>query len=279
MTDPAQRVAFNFIGRVFNYLRHFTPTSANFSVRLEPMIEMRDRLRVGGVYPCNGPWDGRRGLRCDTHVRMYPFGRSLGDSVTSEIFQLLARIVDHGAACAFFHIRFQGVYTVLFFQSVQLLCSYRRPNYKFHLGCMILLFILSTIHIALAYTWASMSDRAQTGIYQVFSLDNPLPVLYDPDDPAIVRRLGLLIKIRYSLSKDGEIDHPIEVGLQTASSFIDATSYGAVSGNQSLCLLSPTFAQSSGVYLGYFHSPGTLNSRPRQCAWAQYSAPMFSLHH
>ncbi|KAF8217350.1 hypothetical protein K438DRAFT_1748424 [Mycena galopus ATCC 62051] len=55
-----------------------------------------------------------------------------------------------------------------------------------------------------------MSDRAQTGIYQVFSLDNPLPVLYDPDDPAIVRRLGLLIKIRYSISK-----------------FIDAILYGA----------------------------------------------------
>ncbi|KAJ7210849.1 hypothetical protein GGX14DRAFT_565448 [Mycena pura] len=65
---------------------------------------------------------------------------------------------------------------------------------------MIFLFILSTIHITLAYTWAFMSDRAQTGIYQVFTLANPLPVLYDPDDPAIVRRLGLLIKIRYCLS-------------------------------------------------------------------------------
>ncbi|KAJ7124222.1 hypothetical protein C8R44DRAFT_875279 [Mycena epipterygia] len=62
-------------------------------------------------------------------------------------------------------------------------------------SCMILLFLLSTIHISLAYTWAFITDRAQTGIYQVFSLSNPLPVLYDPDDPAIVRRLGLSSKL------------------------------------------------------------------------------------
>jgi hypothetical protein len=66
---------------------------------------------------------------------------------------------------------------------------------------MILLFLLSTIHIALAYTWAFITDRAQTGIYELFSLDNPLPVLYGPDDTAIVRRLGILIKIRYTLAK------------------------------------------------------------------------------
>lgn len=66
---------------------------------------------------------------------------------------------------------------------------------------MILLFLLSTIHIILAYTWAFITDRAQTGIYELFSLDNPLPVLYGPDDPAVVRRLGVLIKIRYTLSK------------------------------------------------------------------------------
>ncbi|KAJ7846552.1 hypothetical protein B0H13DRAFT_2362917 [Mycena leptocephala] len=65
---------------------------------------------------------------------------------------------------------------------------------------MILLFLLSTIHIALAYTWAFITDRGQTGIYELFSLDNPLPVLYGPDDTAIVRRLGILIKIRYTLA-------------------------------------------------------------------------------
>ncbi|KAJ7851769.1 hypothetical protein B0H13DRAFT_1904926 [Mycena leptocephala] len=79
-----------------------------------------------------------------------------------------------------------GIYSVLFFQSVQVLCSRRKAHYKFHLGCMILLFLLSTIHIALAYTWAFITDRAQTGIYELFSLDNPLPVLYGPDDAAIV---------------------------------------------------------------------------------------------
>ncbi|KAJ7088113.1 hypothetical protein C8R44DRAFT_819491, partial [Mycena epipterygia] len=92
------------------------------------------------------------------------------------------------------------IYSVLFFQSVQVLCTYRRPNYKFHLGCMILLFLLSTIHISLAYTWAFITDRAQTAIYEVFSLDNPLPMLYGPDDPVIVRRLGILIKFRCTLA-------------------------------------------------------------------------------
>jgi len=65
---------------------------------------------------------------------------------------------------------------------------------------MTLLFLLSTIHITLAYAWAFITDRAQTGIYEVFSLDNPLPVLYGPDDPAVVRRLGIFIKIRYTLA-------------------------------------------------------------------------------
>ncbi|KAJ7228073.1 hypothetical protein C8J57DRAFT_1583587, partial [Mycena rebaudengoi] len=106
-----------------------------------------------------------------------------------------------------------GIYSALFFQSVQVLCSRRKVHYKFHLGCMILLFLLSAIHIALAYTWAFVTDRAQTGIYEVFSLSNPLPVLYGPEDPAIVRRLGLLIKIRYSLAKDIDLRSAIADGI------------------------------------------------------------------
>ncbi|KAF8143504.1 hypothetical protein K438DRAFT_1736378 [Mycena galopus ATCC 62051] len=93
-----------------------------------------------------------------------------------------------------------GIYSVLFYQAVQVLLSRRTPNYKFHLGWLTVLFALSTIHIALAYSWAFITDTADTAIYEVFSLKNPLPVLYLPDDPASVRTIGVLIKLRYSLA-------------------------------------------------------------------------------
>ncbi|KAJ6527406.1 hypothetical protein B0H19DRAFT_1275220 [Mycena capillaripes] len=82
-----------------------------------------------------------------------------------------------------------GIYSVLFFQSCRVLWAQRRPNFKFHLGCMISLFLLSTIHITLAYAW-----------YELFSLRNPLPVLYSPDDPIAVHRLGIILKACYSLA-------------------------------------------------------------------------------
>ncbi|KAK7030226.1 hypothetical protein R3P38DRAFT_898932, partial [Favolaschia claudopus] len=76
-----------------------------------------------------------------------------------------------------------GVYAVLFYQSVNVLVSRRRPHYRYHLACMSALFLLSTIHISLAYTWAFITDTADTAIYELFSLKNPLPTLYMPDDP------------------------------------------------------------------------------------------------
>ncbi|KAK7045025.1 hypothetical protein R3P38DRAFT_3389173 [Favolaschia claudopus] len=93
-----------------------------------------------------------------------------------------------------------GVYAVLFYQSVNVLVSRRTPNYRFHLACMSALFLLSTIHISLAYTWAFITDTADTAIYEVFSLKNPLPTLYLPDDPVSVRRIGILLKLRFSLA-------------------------------------------------------------------------------
>ncbi|KAJ6566511.1 hypothetical protein B0H19DRAFT_1138028 [Mycena capillaripes] len=93
-----------------------------------------------------------------------------------------------------------GIYSVLFYQSVQVLLSRRRPNYKFHLACMIVLFALSTIHIVLAYAWAFITDTADTAIYELFSLKDPLPVLYAPDDPISAHHIGLLLKIRFSLA-------------------------------------------------------------------------------
>ncbi|KAJ7655880.1 hypothetical protein B0H17DRAFT_1098788 [Mycena rosella] len=94
-----------------------------------------------------------------------------------------------------------GVYSVLFFQSVHILYTHKRKNFKFNLGCMIVLFLLSTIHIALAWTWAFITDRAQTAIYEVYSLDKPLPILFLPDDPPSVHRIATLIKVRYALAK------------------------------------------------------------------------------
>ncbi|KAJ7816062.1 hypothetical protein B0H14DRAFT_1397607 [Mycena olivaceomarginata] len=93
-----------------------------------------------------------------------------------------------------------GIYSVLFYQSVQVLLSRRTPNYKLHLGWMTTLFLLSTIHIALAYAWAFITDTADTAIYELFSLKNPLPVLYLPGDPPSVHRIGILLKIRYTLA-------------------------------------------------------------------------------
>ncbi|KAK6995718.1 ras-GEF domain-containing protein [Favolaschia claudopus] len=92
------------------------------------------------------------------------------------------------------------VYAVLFYQSVNVLVSRRRPHYRYHLACMSALFLLSTIHISLAYTWAFITDTADTAIYELFSLKNPLPTLYMPDDPVSVHRIGILLKLRFSLT-------------------------------------------------------------------------------
>ncbi|KAJ7682632.1 hypothetical protein DFH06DRAFT_1161709 [Mycena polygramma] len=93
-----------------------------------------------------------------------------------------------------------GVYSAFFFQSVQVLYNRRSPNYKLHLGCIITLFVLSTIHITIAYAWASVTDTADFAIYEVFTLQTPLPILYAPGDPTVVRWLGFLIKLRWVLA-------------------------------------------------------------------------------
>lgn len=53
----------------------------------------------------------------------------------------------------------------------------------------------------IAYAWVSITDTADFAIYEVFTLQNPLPVLYAPGDPSVVRRLGFLIKLRWVLAK------------------------------------------------------------------------------
>ncbi|KAJ7347528.1 hypothetical protein DFH08DRAFT_868202 [Mycena albidolilacea] len=93
-----------------------------------------------------------------------------------------------------------GIYSVLFYHSVQLLLSRRTSNYKLHLGWLTTLFLLSTIHIALAYAWAFITDTGDNAIYELFSLKNPRPVLYLPEDPISVHSIGILLKLRYSLA-------------------------------------------------------------------------------
>ncbi|KAJ7202859.1 hypothetical protein GGX14DRAFT_399228 [Mycena pura] len=96
------------------------------------------------------------------------------------------------------HDRFASI--CLFFQSIQLLYSRRRPNFKFHLGCMILLYFLSTIHIVLAYTWAFITDTADAAIYELFTMKDPPPVLFAPGDPSGVQALATLLKFRWVLA-------------------------------------------------------------------------------
>ncbi|KAJ7347538.1 hypothetical protein DFH08DRAFT_960854 [Mycena albidolilacea] len=76
-------------------------------------------------------------------------------------------------------------------------------NYRLHRGRLTALFRLdlSTIHIALAYVWAFTTDTADTAIYELFSLENPLPVLYLPEDPISVHRIGFVLKFGYSLAR------------------------------------------------------------------------------
>jgi len=90
-----------------------------------------------------------------------------------------------------------GIYSVLFLQSVQSLLSRRCPNYKFHLGCIVTLFLLSTAHVIMAWAWAFVSDTAMTAIFEVFSLDNPPTALFGPVD---VTRFAPLIKLLYLIA-------------------------------------------------------------------------------
>jgi hypothetical protein len=99
-----------------------------------------------------------------------------------------------------------GIYSVLFYQSVQLLLSRRTSNYKLHLGLLTALFLLSTIHIALAYAWAFITDTGDTAIYELFSLKNPRPVLYLPEDPISVHSIGILLKLRCPFSFRPSVD-------------------------------------------------------------------------
>ncbi|KAF7339171.1 Rtt106 domain-containing protein [Mycena venus] len=93
-----------------------------------------------------------------------------------------------------------GVYFPLFFQSVHILLSRRRHNYKFYLICMITLFLLSSLHIALAWAWAFITDTADTAIYEVISLNDPPPELYGPDDSYSLHRVATLIKVRFLMA-------------------------------------------------------------------------------
>nr|GAT54353.1 predicted protein [Mycena chlorophos] len=65
---------------------------------------------------------------------------------------------------------------------------------------MCALYLLSTLHIVLAFTWAAITDTADYAIYEVFSLKQPLPVLSRPGDPPVVHALAILIKTLWVVS-------------------------------------------------------------------------------
>lgn len=66
---------------------------------------------------------------------------------------------------------------------------------------MIVLFLLSTIHVVIAWAWAFVTDTATTAVFEVFSLKYPAPALYGPDDPVAVHTFALLIKVTYTIAK------------------------------------------------------------------------------
>jgi len=96
-----------------------------------------------------------------------------------------------------------GIYSVLFFQSVQSLLGRRCPNYRFHLGCIVALFLLSTVHVIMAWAWAFVTDTAMTAIFEVFSLDNPPPALFGPDDATHFAPLIKLLYLIANIISDG----------------------------------------------------------------------------
>ncbi|KAF7313900.1 Rtt106 domain-containing protein [Mycena chlorophos] len=101
-----------------------------------------------------------------------------------------------------------GVYSGLFFQCLQILYKRRGrhrhgqidTNFKLYLGVMCALYSLSTFQIVLAYTWAGITDVADSAIYEVFTLEQPAPVLFELGDPPVVRALATLIRIRWVLA-------------------------------------------------------------------------------
>jgi len=96
---------------------------------------------------------------------------------------------------------FYGVYSVLFLLSVYVLCTGRRPLFKFHLACMVALFALSTAHITLVYTLAFLSDFGVSAPYEIFSLRAQGPTLFPDGDPhGNLDRMAQSVRILYGLS-------------------------------------------------------------------------------
>jgi hypothetical protein len=126
-------------------------------------------------------------------------------------------------------------------------------------------------------------------------------VLYGPDDPAIVHRLGILIKIRYTLAKWVHLNFsrtktlttevPLQMELLWVVSisslgqvmnyfnrFIDATWYGGSIGDQSLSLLSLMLARSVRVLQWYWLPPLTCDHVSRGHTWVITSLRDFWAH-
>ncbi|KAJ7590017.1 hypothetical protein C8J56DRAFT_936677, partial [Mycena floridula] len=93
-----------------------------------------------------------------------------------------------------------GVYSVLFFLSVHILCTRKQPKFRFHLGCMITLYSLSTIHIILVYSMAFIDDKGTAAPYHLFSLRMDTPNLFSDSDPASLTGIATALKVRFALS-------------------------------------------------------------------------------
>ncbi|KAJ7598688.1 hypothetical protein C8J56DRAFT_1092340 [Mycena floridula] len=96
-----------------------------------------------------------------------------------------------------------GCYSVLFLLSVHVLCTRKRAKYQLHLGCMISLYTLISVHLLLEYALVIMSDSGALNIYVIFQLDESGgTLLYGPDQVVLNRLVAALktVFIVYTLS-------------------------------------------------------------------------------
>ncbi|KAF7316005.1 Ras-GEF domain-containing protein [Mycena indigotica] len=125
---------------------------------------------------------------------MSPVDWSPQEPPTSHFVQYFPLVMD--SSC-------YGIYAILLGQAFHILLSRQRATSKvsWHFPAICALFLLSTLHIIIAWTWAFTTDTAATAIYEVFSLDNPFPALAAPGDPSRVHGFATFIKVRFAVAK------------------------------------------------------------------------------
>ncbi|KAJ7590718.1 hypothetical protein C8J56DRAFT_1046966 [Mycena floridula] len=99
-----------------------------------------------------------------------------------------------------------GVYSILFFLALHILCSRKRPNYKFHLSCIVPLYALTSVHMALEYALAFMSDLGPSAVYEIVTFRLQPPSFIDNRSKRVFIALRIVFAV-ISLIADAIIIH------------------------------------------------------------------------